>query len=161
THGTIAAGAAAANPSEGPLGLGKLFDDTDAIDQFRNFFNDTRESALPLDGQAPGARVVFQDIAVTPASSPPACATNFLSDVDAGDVPVARLQDMTFRRDLNPANNTLHQRGAKVTLFAFGNPTNFDDQSGNGQGNYVNGAADIDGFLFVNRRVTHIQAVGN
>ncbi|HZI94648.1 MAG TPA: thrombospondin type 3 repeat-containing protein [Patescibacteria group bacterium] len=161
THGTIAAGGAAANPSNGPIGLGRQYDDVDVVDQFFSFFNDTREQGLPLDGQAPGARVIFEDIAVTPISSPPACATNFLSDVDAGDVPAARLQDLTFRRDLNIANNTLNARGAKVTLFAFGNPINFDDNITNGQGNYNNGANTVDAFLFQNRRVIHVQPVGN
>ena len=161
SHGTIAAGGAAGNPSNGPLGLGRLYEDVDTIDQFFAFFNDSREANLPLDGQAPGARVLFEDIAVTPVSSPPACAINFLSDVDAGDIPAARLQDMAFRRDLNTGNSTLNARGAKVTLFAFGNPTNFDDNITNGQGNYTNGANSVDQFLFVNRRVLHVQAVGN
>ncbi len=160
THGTIAASGAAGNPSDGFLGLGRRYDDVDSLDLFSSFFNDSNETNLSLDGQAPGARVIFIDAANTPLTSPPACAINFLSDVDAGDVPVARLEDMAFRRDLNPANATLHPRGAKVTLFAFGSP-NFDDNLQNGQGNYANGASDIDRFLFRNRRVLHVGAVGN
>src|SRR5262249_11565651 len=62
THGTIAAGGAAANPSNGPLGLGNLYSDVDVIDQFFSYFNDSREQGLSLDGQAPGARVIFEDI---------------------------------------------------------------------------------------------------
>src|SRR5262249_48871715 len=65
THGTVATGGAAGNPSNGPLGLGRLYGDVDAIDQFGSFFNDSRESGLSLDGQAPGARVIFEDIAIT------------------------------------------------------------------------------------------------
>ncbi|HKY33638.1 MAG TPA: thrombospondin type 3 repeat-containing protein [Candidatus Polarisedimenticolia bacterium] len=161
THGTIATGGAAANPSGGPMGLGRKYEDVDSLDLFVAFFNDSNESDLSLDGQAPGARVIFQDIATTPLVSPPACAINFLSDVDAGNVPAARLQDMAFRRDLAPGAATLSPRGAKVTLFAFGNPTNFDDNLTNGQGNYSNGANGVDAFLFANRRVLHVQAVGN
>ncbi len=161
THGTLAAGGAAANPSGGINGLGRQYSDVDSVDLFASFFNDSRESGLSLDGQARGSRVIFEDIANTPASSPPACAVNFLSDVDAGDVPADRLADMAYRRDINPAATTLDARGAKVTLFAFGNPTNFDDNLDNGQGNYTNGADSVDAFLFLNRRVLHVQPVGN
>ncbi len=161
THGTLAAGGAAANPSGGINGLGREYSDVDSVDLFVAFFNDTRESNLSLDGQARGSRVIFEDIANTPPSSPPACAVNFLSDVDAGNVPADRLADMAYRRDLNLANNTLNARGAKVTLFAFGNPVNFDDIKTNGQGNYTNGANGVDAFLFANRRVLHVQPVGN
>ncbi|MFQ5720636.1 MAG: S8 family serine peptidase, partial [Acidobacteriota bacterium] len=161
THGTIVAGGAAANPSGGPLGLGRLYSDEDAIDQFPSFFNDSRETQLPLDGQAPGARIIFEDIGVVDPGKTPRCAGNLASDVDAGDVPAARLEDMVYRRDLDPSNATIHPRGADVTLFAFGNPVNFDDVPGNGNGNYSAGADTIDAFLFRNRRVTHIQPVGN
>ncbi len=161
THGTVVASGAAANPSNGPLGLGRSYSDVDAIDQLSSFFNDSRESGLPLDGQAPGARIIFQDIALPPASSPPGCAGNFASDVDAGDVPAARLADMVYRRDLNPAANAIHPRGARVTLFPFGNPTNFDDDLNNGIGDYTVGAGGIDNFLFRNRRVMLVVPVGN
>jgi hypothetical protein len=161
THGTVAAGAAAGNPSEGPFGLGRFYEDMDALGAFINFFNDSRETKLPLDGQAPGARVVFQDIAMTPpGGGPPGCALNYLSDVDAGDVPAARLMDLAFRRDLNTAATTLHPRGAKVTLFAFGVP-NFDRDPASGNGQYAPLAQDIDAFLFANRRVAQVQPVGN
>ncbi|MGH9867143.1 MAG: thrombospondin type 3 repeat-containing protein [Candidatus Polarisedimenticolia bacterium] len=160
THGTVAASGAAGNPSDGVFGLGKKYDDLDSLDLFVGFFNDSNEINLSLDGQAPGARVIFLDAANTPLTSPPACSINFLSDVDAGDVPAARLEDMAFRRDLNPASTALHPRGARVTLFAFGSP-NFDDDLTNGQGNYANGASDMDRFLFLNRRVTHVGAIGN
>ncbi len=161
THGTLMASAAAGNPAGGRLGLGVLKDDVDSLDLFVQFFNDSNEKNLSLDGQAPGARIIFQDIALTPLAAPPACAVNFLSDVDAGSVPAARLQDMAFRRDLNPAATTLHARGAKVTLFPFGNPVNFDDDLTNGQGDYAAGADGIDAFLYTNRRVAHVQPVGN
>ena len=161
THGTLMASAAAGNPAGGRLGLGVLKDDIDSLDLFVSFFNDSNEKNLPLDGQAPGARIIFQDIALTPASAPPACAVNFLSDVDAGAVPAARLADMAFRRDLDPNATALHARGAKVTLFPFGNPANFDDDLTNGQGNYSGGAEGVDAFLFANRRILHVQAVGN
>ncbi|MGH9868951.1 MAG: S8 family serine peptidase, partial [Candidatus Polarisedimenticolia bacterium] len=160
THGTVAANGAVGNPGDGPFGLGRKYDDIDSLDLFTQFFNDSNETNLSLDGQAPGSRVIFIDAANTPLTSPPSCAINFLSDVDAGDVPAARLEDMAFRRDLNPANTTLHPRGAKVTLFAFGSP-NFDDDLLNGQGNYANGASDMDRFLFRNRRVVHVGAIGN
>jgi hypothetical protein len=161
THGTVAAGAAAANPSDGPLGLGRHYEDSDALDLFVTYFNDSREEGLSLDGQARGARTIFLDIALTPPSSPPACATNFLSDVVAGTMPVARLQDLAYRRDILLANATLHARGAKVILTAWGNPTNFDDNITNGQGNYLNGADAADGWLFGNRRVAVVVPVGN
>ncbi len=161
SHGSIAAGAAAGNPSSGSIGLGRKYEDTDVLDQFVSYFNDSGEANLDMDGQAPGARVIFMDIANTPALSPPACAVNFLSDVDPGDIPAARLEDMAFRRDLAPGNTTLHPRGAKVILLAFGAPTNFDDNITNGQGNYANGASAIDAFLFANRRVLTVEAVGN
>ncbi len=161
THGTLMAGAAAGNPAGGRLGLGILKDDVDSLDLFVAFFNDSHEKNLSLDGQAPGARIIFQDIALTPLSAPPPCAVNFLSDVDAGAVPAARLQDMAFRRDLNPAATALHARGAKITLFPFGNPVNFNDDPVDGVGNYAIAADAIDAFLFANRRVAHVQAVGN
>ncbi|MGH9867142.1 MAG: S8 family serine peptidase, partial [Candidatus Polarisedimenticolia bacterium] len=160
THGTVAVSGAAGNPGDGFFGLGRKYEDVDALDLFAAFFNDSNEANLSLDGQAPGSRVIFVDAATTPLGSPLACSINFLSDVDAGDVPAARLEDMAFRRDLNPANATLHPRGAKVTLFAFGSP-NFDHDVTNGQGNYANGASDMDRFLFRNRRVLHVGAIGN
>ncbi|MGH9870390.1 MAG: thrombospondin type 3 repeat-containing protein [Candidatus Polarisedimenticolia bacterium] len=163
THGTIVTAAAAGNPSGGLFGLGRFYDDVDAIGQHRVFFNDSRETDLPLDGQARGARVIFQDIAVTPPASPPACAANFQSDVDAGALPSDRLEDMAYRCDLFGPGcpGPLDPRGAKVTLFAFGNPVNFDDAAGNGNGVYGVGADTVDAFLFLNRRITHVQAVGN
>jgi len=106
THGTLAAGGAAANPSGGINGLGRQYSDVDSVDLFVAFFNDTRESNLSLDGQARGSRVIFEDIATTPPSSPPACAVNFLSDVDSGDVPADRLADMAYRHDINPVATT-------------------------------------------------------
>lgn len=157
THGTTVAAAAAGNPSSGPMGLGRFYSDVDALGQLRAFFNDSRETNLPLDGQARGARVVFQDIATTPAVSPPSCAGNFLSDVDAGDDPSDRLENLAFLGGV-----ALAPRGAKVTLFAFGNPVNFDDIAGIGGAGFYGGVAGpIDAFLFLNRRVTHVQAVGN
>jgi hypothetical protein len=161
SHGTIVTGAAAANPSGGAVGLGRLYNDIGTIDQFVTFFNDTREDKLSLDGQAPGARVIFQDIANTPVSSPPACAVVNLSDVDAGDEPADRVADMIFRRDLVPGGTTLHARGAKVTVFGFGSPVNFDDNITNGQGTYTNGADTLDNLLFRNREILHVAAVGN
>ena len=161
THGSLMAGGAAGNPAGGRLGLGILKDDVDSLDLFVSYFNDSYERDLSLDGQAAGARVIFEDIALTPVAAPPACAVNFLGNVDAGNVPAARLQDMAFRRDLDPNAATLHTRGAKVTLFSFGNPVNFDDDLTNGQGDYNVGADGVDAFLYANRRVLHVQAVGN
>ena len=161
THGSLMAGGAAGNPAGGRTGLGILKDDIDSLDLFVAYFNDSFERDLSLDGQAPGARVIFEDIALTPVAAPPACAVNFLGNVDAGNIPAARLQDMAFRRDLDPNATALHARGAKVTLFSFGNPVNFDDDLTNGQGDYSVGADGIDAFLYANRRVLHVQAVGN
>ncbi len=176
SHGNTAAGVAAGAPSgvdlknfdpnnpkpghvPSDLGLGRRYEDSDSLDLFVTFFNDSAEIALGLDGQAPGARVIFMDAALT-VTGPPGCANNFRSDVVPGAVPADRLEDMAFRRDLSLANTTLHARGAKTTLFAFGVPI-FDDNITNGQGTYTGGADGIDDFLFNNRRVVHIQPVGN
>ncbi|HEY3177130.1 MAG TPA: S8 family serine peptidase [Candidatus Polarisedimenticolia bacterium] len=169
THGTLVTGGAASNPSGGTIGLDREYNDIGTVDQFDSFFNDTVEDHLSLDGQARGARVIFEDIANTPVSSPPACAVVFLSDVDAGDEPADRIADMIFRRDLHqsPASySTIDERGAKVTLFAFGAPVNFDDNFTNGRGSYDpagpgTGSAGIDALLFKNREVLHVSAVGN
>ncbi len=161
SHGTIVVGVAAGNPSVGDLGLGRMYEDVDSLDLFVTFFNDSREADLPLDGQAPGARLILFDLADTPPTSPPGCANNNNSDAVPGATPADRLRDMVFRRDIALGNTTPHARGARVTLFSFGVPA-FDDDITNGQGNYtVAGAGAIDTFLFENRQVVHIQPVGN
>ncbi len=162
SHGHVAAGTMLGNPSDGPLGLGFYFDDTDNSDQFFSFANDEHEVNLPLDGQAPGARLLFIDATGTgtPTVGPPPCATQLQSDVDVGTAVIDELQTLVYRRDLNLANNTVHPRGAKIAVFPFGYEINFDNNVYNGQGDYTY-AQDFDTFLFNNRRVTVVVPVGN
>jgi hypothetical protein len=163
THGHLVAATATGNPSNGQFGLGRLYEDKDNSNQYNSYFNDENEENIPMDGQAPGARLIFIDAQGTGSShvGPPPCATNYLSDVDAGASVIDEQQTMVFRRDLGLANSSVHARGALVTLMAFGAPVNFDDNSLNGAGTYAGDASLLDEFLFYNRRVLTAVPAGN
>jgi hypothetical protein len=163
THGQIAAATMLGNPSGGPLGLGFFFSDADASNQFVSYFNDTHEKDLPMDGQARGARLLMVDARGTgaPVLGPPPCATNLLSDVDAGAIVLDDVEALVYRRDLDPAGRTIHPRGAQVVLLPFGHPVHFDNNLVNGHNRYAGDAEDLDRFLFANRRVLVAVPVGN
>jgi hypothetical protein len=97
----------------------------------------------------------------TPVVGPPPCATNLLSDVDAGAIVLDDLEALVYRRDLDPAGRAIHPRGAQVVLLPFGAPANLDDIQFNGNGMYAGNAEDLDRFLFANRRVLVAVPVGN
>jgi hypothetical protein len=163
THGHIVAATMLGNPSEGPLGLGFLFDDADASNRFDTYFNDEHERNLPMDGQARGARLLFIDAqgSGTPVTVPPPCATNLLSDVEPGALVVDDVEALVYRRDLNSSSSTVHERGALVVVLPFGAPTAFDDNVYNGHNTYLGDAEDLDRFLFENRRATLVVPAGN
>ncbi len=163
THGTVVAGVMNGNATEGPFGLGIRWDANGVSNQFVAFFNDENERQLPGDGQARGARLLFIDAmgtGVAPTGSP-ACATNLLSDVDAGLAVIDDVEALAFRRDLSLANSTLHPRGAKIIALPFGAPTDFNTDVDDGHNTYAGDAQDLDEFLFSNRRVLVAVASGN
>jgi len=175
THGHIVAATMLGNPSNGQFGLGFQFNDLDQSNQFATYFNDTNEFNLPMDGQAPGARLVFVDATGTgvAVNGPPPCATNYLSDVDTGLAVVDDVQALACRNDLagsttedcvsstNDPNEPWFRRGARDITLPFGSATDFDNNIFNGHGSYAGDASDLDTFLFLHRRVSITVPVGN
>jgi hypothetical protein len=163
THGHVVASVMLGNSTNGQFGIGVTWDNTNASNIFTTFFNDTNERQIPADGQAPGARLLFIDgrgVGVS-VGGPPPCATDYKSDVDPGVSVLDDVEALAYRRDLNIANSTLHPRGAKIIALPFGYTVPFNTDLDDGHGTYVDGADDLDEFLFNNRRVLIAVASGN
>jgi hypothetical protein len=163
SHGHIVAATMLGNPSGQQFGLGFLYEDADNSNQFTGYFNDSNEVDLPMDGQAPGARLLFIDAQGngTPVNGPPPCATNNLSDVNLGAAVVDDVEALVYRRDLNGLGaTTMDPRGAQIVVLPFGTG-NFNNNIFDDHGSYAGNAADLDTFLFTNRRVLTVVAIGN
>ncbi|MEE9230171.1 MAG: S8 family serine peptidase, partial [Acidobacteriota bacterium] len=170
THGNTVASLIAGNPTNGSRGLGITRDDFDAENGpfTAPLFE---EPNLPLDGVARGARILFQDAGVTSEAS--ICYQRGESDVDLNTISggpgvivsgnlINLMEQAAFRTDLNPANNTLHERGARLHVLAFGVP-NFDRTLAplNGLTTYTFDSRDLDTFLFNFRQYLTFSPAGN
>ena len=170
THGHTVAALLAGNPSNGPRGLGITRDDFD-VENGPFTAPVFEEPNLPLDGVARGARILFQDAGVTSEAS--ICYQRGESDVDLNTISggpgvvvsgnlINLMEQAAFRTDLNPANNTLHERGARLHVLAFGVP-NFDRTLAplNGTTTYTFDSRDLDTFLFNFRQYLTFSPAGN
>jgi len=157
THGNTVANIALGNPSRGVEGLGITRDDTDQIGN-----GEEDEKNLPLDGIARGARLIFQDIAISSVGANTPC--NIAPNTNG---PGATVPDQN-----NVSPGSIAQRladgyaggatGAKVLLLPFGVPnqdTNFAFDVDTGR--YQAGAVSIDNFTFTNRNASVILPTGN
>jgi hypothetical protein len=158
THGNTVANIVLGNPSRGVEGLGITRDDTDQIGN-----GEEDEKNLPLDGIARGARLVFQDIAVSSVGANTPC--NIAPNTNG---PAATVPDQN-----NVSPGSIAQRladgyaggaatGAKVFLLPFGVP-NFDTHQDFDvdTGKYLTGAIAVDNFTFTNRNASVILPTGN
>jgi len=159
THGNTVANIALGNPSRGVEGLGITRDDTDQIGS-----GEEDEKNLPLDGIARGARLIFQDIAVSSVGANTPCNIAPNTNGPGG---------ATFPDQNNVSPGSIAQRlsdgyagggatGAKVFLLPFGVPnfnSSFDFDIDTGR--YLAGAVAIDNFTFTNRNASVILPTGN
>ena len=138
-------------------GLGITRDDTDQIG------NGEGRKNLPLDGVARGARLIFQDIAVSSVGANTPCNI----------APNTNGPGATFPDQNNVSPGSIAQRladgyaggaatGAKVFVLPFGVPnfnSSFDFDVDTGK--YLTGAIAVDNFTFPNRNASVILPTGN
>ncbi|MCH8883503.1 MAG: zinc-binding dehydrogenase [SAR324 cluster bacterium] len=152
SHGNQVANILVGNPSNGINGLGITRDDND-----QDTNNEFDERFLPLDGEARGARLIFQDISITTTGSGNPC-----NQLPSATGPGANFVDQGNVVPGSIAQRLLDCAGASVIVFPFGVP-NFDNdrQLDIDTGHYAAGAVDIDAHMFENRKQVIMLPTGN